>query len=337
MSTESVNTPVESNIETSDLDSFAADLFGQKEAAPEPASSEETTEEVVDRDVTETENTDEAQETTDEDNESDEVDAEEPEEEEDKPKAKPKNRAQERISELNTKWREEQRKREALEAQLAALQNPVKNTEPTAPVASGEPDPTALKEDGTPKYPMGEFDKEYLKDLTKFQLNAALEEQRKQAEQLQARTQQEVQQQAIVEAWNEKLTPALDRYPDFQEKAEELLTGLSGLDSDYEDYIANTIMQMDYGPDVLYYLSENPSEARAIVDSGPTKAAIALGRLEAKFAQAEAEKTLARPKVSKAPTPPPRAKGSAVAKTSVAPDTDDLEAFSREFVKKVKY
>lgn len=329
MSTESVN-PVESAVDTTDLDSFADEFFGQSEPAPEPASSEESNEEVVEPEnsdaPSETEDTEETQET------SEEEDADEPEEEV-KPKAKPKNRAQERISELNTKWREEQRKREALEAQLAEIQTPKNTTPKPAPAVL---DSSALNEDGTPKYPMGDFDPNYIRDLAEATVAARLEQERKVQEEAKAQAAEQIQQNALIESWNEKLTPALDRYPDFQEKAEELLTSLTGLDSDYEDYIAATIMQLDYGPDVLYYLSENPSEAQAIVNAGPTKAAVALGRLEAKFALTEAEKTIARPKVSKAPDPPPTNRGVAVVKGSVAPDTDDLEAFERALFNKKK-
>ena len=74
-------------------------------------------------------------------------------------------------------------------------------------------------------------------------------------------------------------------------------------------------------------------EAKRIVDLGPTKAALALGRIEARFANAANPK--AAPKVSKAPTPPARLnRGSAQAMPDVPGDTDDLDAFSRQFFKK---
>lgn len=335
MSTESVETPVESTTDSSDLDSFAADLFGRSDAAPEPASSEEPESDEVDTDAPKTEEIAEETQEVDPEGEAPE-DVTEPEETEVK---KPqKNRAQERISELNGKWREEQRKREALEQQLAALQNPKSATNTPSPEApTGAPTPDDAKEDGTAKYPLGDFDPNYIRDLARFETTQALREQQEVVAKAQAEEAGKLQQQELVDSWNEKLTPALDRYPDFQEKGEELFEALSGLSPDYEDYIAATIMQLDYGPDVLYYLSSNPQEAQTIVNAGPTKAAVLLGRIESKFAAADAEKTLARPKVSKAPAPPPVNKGSAIARGSVAPDTDDLEAFTREFVKKKQY
>ena len=89
---------------------------------------------------------------------------------------------------------------------------------------------------------------------------------------------------------------------------------------------------MDHGPDVLYYLSNHPEEAHAIVNSGAQKATLALGRIEARFVEAEATKVLAKPKITKAPPPPTAtARGTGGGGRSVSPDTDDLDAFASEF------
>lgn len=332
MSTEPVTTPVESTPVEDDLDAFSASFYGQEDAAAEPASSEESKEDTSegkeDRDVS-NDNKEDTQE-TETDNESDEVD-----EPEDDQKPKPKNRAQERISELNAKWREEQRRAAELEAKLAELQNPTKKS--TQVTTEDAPSFDAKNEDGTPKYPLGEFDPAYVRDLASFSAKQQFNEFMRQQQTEKEAVQKATEQQMLVASWNEKLNPALERYPDFQEKAVELFDSITGLEPDYEDYISATIMQLDYGPDVLYYLSSHPEEARAIMYSGPTKSAVMLGRLEAKFAQAEAEKTLARPKVSKAPTPPPTNKGATAVKTSIAPDTDSLEDFEKLFNEPKRY
>jgi len=94
-------------------------------------------------------------------------------------------------------------------------------------------------------------------------------------------------------------------------------------------------MALDNGPDVLYYLASNPEEADAIVASGPVKATVALGKIDATF-EAPKQNASPKPKVSKAPAPPPRNKGSAVAKASLNPTGDDvdLDALARELAKK---
>ena len=89
-------------------------------------------------------------------------------------------------------------------------------------------------------------------------------------------------------------------------------------------------MSMDHGPDVLYYLAENVDEAKEIFESGPQKATIALGRIESRYIQSESTK---RPRVSKAPSPPPTNKGSAGGSKTVRPDTDDLDSFEKTFFK----
>jgi hypothetical protein len=322
---------------TDDLDAFAAQLFGQSEATDEAATSQEApteTEQEVDASDTETVDTQTIEDTdtlAPDDSDNEETDAE-PDETQEKPK---KNRYQERIDELTSKYREAERQREAdrktFEERLKALESPTTSTEQTT---NDGPDPNTKLENGRDKYPLGEYDPNYVRDLAKWEVAnefRTIEERRKQEEQ--ERT-QSAQLEQLQNSWAEKLTPAQERYPDFLQKSQDLLESMNGLDLAYEDYISATIMGMDYGPDVLYYLASNPTDAKTIINSGAAKATVALGRIEAKFAEADAEKTLARPKVSNAPVPPPTIRGTAAAKMPTAPDTDDLDAFSRELFKK---
>jgi 3-phosphoglycerate kinase len=87
-------------------------------------------------------------------------------------------------------------------------------------------------------------------------------------------------------------------------------------------------MGLDAGPEVLYHLANHLDEAQAIVSKGPLGAAIALGRLEARFAKGQEQP---KPRVSAAPKPAPStARGVAVG-GEVKGDTDDLDAFSASF------
>lgn len=324
------NTPVDPI--SDDLDAFTEQLFGQSVPSDEAATSQE--------DETEDQEADANDETVDtqtiEDDtlatESDDEDTEATEETPEKPK---KNRYQERIDELTAKYREAERQREAdrqaFEARLKSLESST-NTE-ELPNTDG-PDPTEKLPDGREKYPLGEYDPAYVRDLARFEVAQEMKSLEKAREAKEQEKAQDAQVAALHESWNQKLAPAQERYPDFVEKSESLLGSFNDLDPTYEDYLSATIMGMDYGPDVLYYLASNPSEATSIFRSGATKATIALGRLEARFAEAEAEKTLARPKVSQAPVPPPTVRGAAPAKMPTPPDTDDLDAFERELFKK---
>lgn len=336
MSTEST-TPIEPTV-SDDLDAFAADFFGRKNAATETTNSEVVEDVADDTDApTETVDTqsDEIEDTDtlapdDENDDTTEVEEETP--------APKKNRFQERIDELTSKYREEQRRREELERRLSALEAPKQNKpEPTptqeTPKAEG-PDPYAKNEDGSEKYPLGEYDPRYVADLARFTVEQQFKALETQKEEQRQREAEEAQKREIISGWQSKMETAQERYPDLQEKGQQMLENLGQLDPVYEDYLSATIMNMDYGPDVLYYLASNPAEAKTIINAGPTKAAVALGRIEAKFAVAEAEKVIARPKVSGAPNPPPVNKGASAARVEVPDDTDDLDAFSRKMFKK---
>lgn len=308
-----------------DLDTFSAGFFGQKQ----PVASETKEEVEQEKPEAEAEKEAEAQEETDPNAEADAEYKEAP------PKKKT---VQDRIDEL-VKQREDV-KREA-DARIDALrkefEDKIKALEPQAPakVVQGEPSPAELKEDGTEKYPLGEFDPQYIRDLTRYTLEAERTQMNTRAEQEQRQRQEQAAQVELTQNWNQKVVAATAEYPDLVEKGQAMLAGLGDLPNDYSTYLSNLLMSMDKGPDVLYYLSNNPQEAATIVNSGAQKATLALGRIEAKFLEADSQKQAAKPKVSNAPPPPPvRARGTNGAFISVAPDTDDLDAFSTEFFRK---
>ena len=217
--------------------------------------------------------------------------------------------------------------------EIEALKKPVV----AAPANEAKaPDPMALKEDGEPVYPMGDYDPMYVRDLTRYTINQ--ERVAMQAEMAQQRQQAELEQQgqALQSTWNGKVQEAIKEYPDFVEKGQALLNGFNDLSPDYGGYLTSVLMNMDHGTEVLYYLSNHPEEARTIVNSGAQKATLALGRLESRFMKSEQDAP--KPKISQAPAPPPvRARGTNAATVVVAPDTDDQEAFEREFFKPRKY
>jgi len=328
------------------LDDFSADFFGQKkvdevkqEELAKPSEEEVDAEEDTDA-LTDT------QENEDDDtleSEDDKEDTDEDEEEDTPTKpVKKKSRLQERIDELTAGRHEAERRANALEAKLNELisnQNKIQKEEvaktKSTSVDDGDmPSPDDLNEDGSDKYPLGNYDPNYIKDLTKY----AIESEHKAAKE---RQEQEAVEQAkqnyerdLVNSWLEKLEAAKETYPDIIESNNRLENTFKDIEPNYGKYLAATIMSMDYGTDVLYYLSNNLEEAQKIVQSGATKATMALGRLEDRFASAAQEKQKARPKVSKAPPPPPSNKGSAAAIAEVPDDTTDLEAFSKKFFKK---
>lgn len=317
-----------------DLDNFSSSFFGQKKDAPEePAKPSDESEEKDDTSgdvITEVDEdeTDDPEDTEDHDDQ-EEADKQEPE-------GKKPSRSQQRITELNTKYREAERREQALLQRLEALENGSKTEAPksTGQVVDTTPTPADQNEDGTDKYPLGEFDPGFIRDLTKHTIAEAQKEAAETRSQTEAQERMQREAEALHNEWKQKEVPAKERYPDYGERVASLEDVFADVDPQYGEYLAQTVMAMDKGPDVLYYLSNHPDEARSIIKSGGVKAVIQLGRLESRFLGED--KPQPKPKVSSAPTPPPQNKGSAGGKRSVSPDTDDLDAFANEFFKKRK-
>ena len=310
--------------DTDDLNEFEKLMFGR------PQVVEEVEEEVKDdsQEDTPEEELEELEETEAEEQEDPEP---EPEPEE-KPK---KSRFQERIDELTTARREAERREEELRKRLEELEKLNKPVEPAPEVkVKGEPTPDDVDENGEPLYPLGEFDKNFIRDLARYTFQA--ENEAAQAARIKAEQEEIAQkaQEALREQWTEKLSEAIEtKYPDIVEKTaglEEIFTG----NQELGEYLAAQIMAMDFGVDVLYHLGNNPEEARNIVNSGPERALLALGRLEARYALHTEESKEKKLRVSNAPTPPERLNKGTSVSTDIPDDTDDLAAFERKFYRK---
>lgn len=308
-----------------DLDVFSAGFFGQK-----PAESTETKAETEQEEVVEAKVEDQAQ--TDEEDE-----AELQQEVKETPKKKTvQDRIDEVVRQREEQKRESERQLAELRAEIQKLKTP--EAQPATQTAADEPKPDAVDKDGNPVYGLGEFDPQYIRDLTRFTLQQERAKVDAEVAETQRRTAMQQEQQALTTSWNTKLTEATKEYPDLIEKGTELLQNFNNMDQNYANYLSTLLMGMEKGPDVLYYLSNHLDEAATIVNSGAQKATLALGRLEARFTKAEQEAP--KPRSSKAPTPPPRnaqARGTNGAFIQVEPDTDDLDAFSAEFFKPRKY
>lgn len=318
------------------LDNFAAELFGKSQPPSDTAKSEE--EEIDDNveDDATNEETD-TQPSAEEDGATEESeDSEEnPETKDEDDKGKKPNRLQERINELTAARRQAERERdEALRKLNEKPTDPKPNTKAQETTVNDEgPKATDKNEDGTDKYPLGEFDPKFVKDTVQHMVNEQAREAEAKREEQAKLTEEEKYRETLQNSWNERLEVAQDRYPDYQEKGEQMLSVFEGIDPTYGQYLTDTLMEMDAGPDVFYYLANNLDEAEQIVNAGPRKATIALAKLEVQLAGTPTPKTPAV-KATKAPPPPPQNKGSAVAAGSIPLDTDDLDAFSKVLFKK---
>lgn len=348
MSTDTVNN--DGTTEQS-LEDFAAELFGGSDAAPDNAKSEETTEE--DAEVngeseedtldTQTDDLDEEDVSEDDDTLAQDEDEESDDAEEVAQKPKKKNRFQERIDELTAARKEAERRADekiaTMQRELEEMRQKLegnKDTPKDSKSEEGSNELRAPREDdvdanGKPKYPLGKYDPEFMRDTVEHMF-AEREAKAKQEQQMTAEQQAQQEARAALQtSWDTKLDDARERYPDFQTKGEQMLTVFEGIDEQYGEYLTTTLMEMDNGPDVFYYLSNNIEEAQAIVAAGPKKATMELAKLEAKLG---GTKVAPKKRVSQAKEPPPQNRGSAIAKPKISPDTDNLEDFSRELFRK---
>ena len=330
--------------DTDDLDAFNDLLQGRAKVAEpkeEGNAQEKDDNQKVDETDSSDDNTDKQTDSNSEDgpDEEDSPDGDEdkPDDADDKP-VKKTNRYQERINELTAKAREaERREKEVLRRldELAAKQDSATDNKPSAaPVAKENtgPSPDDTNDDGSEKYPLGEFDPDYIRDLTRH----TIQSEQAQANERQAKEQAEREatqaREQLQEQWVEKLTNVTATHEDFMEKTIELEDTFDGLDPQYSDYLVQTIKSLDHGPEVLYHFANNLDEAQKFVKMGPLAATLALGEMNARFKKQE-EKPKPQPKLTAAPPPPQVANKGNKSRTTVAADTDDLDAFSQVFFK----
>jgi uncharacterized coiled-coil protein SlyX len=333
-------------VDMDNLDNFSSTFFGTGSSpnpepeAPKAVEEEEVPETEADALATDEDTDDEAPEGEDED-QSDGSENDEPEEEE-KPEPKPKGKKsfQERINEVVAEARNAERERDALRLEIERLRNsrPEANTKPEEVEAASEfavegPQPDALDKDGNPKYKLGEFDPSFIRDLTRF----TIEQETKAVKEAEARTaeqrEMEIAQNALQSAWSEKVAAVEEELPDLREKLASVGEAFQGIDPNYGEFLAATIMSCDFGPQIMYYLSQNIGEAQKIVASGPNAATLAIGRLDAKFSKPVGNEKRNTKRVSSAPEPAKSVRGSG-SRASVPADTTDLTAFEKEFFQK---
>lgn len=305
-----------------DLDDFSSEFFGTSK----PAEDKTETKEDVTPDPVNKDDEDKADDQP-EDNKTPDGDEDDSE---DKPEEKPKktNRYQERINELTAKAREAERALQALQAERAK-QNEAPRQQNTPVVANDGPTPDDKNDDGSEKYPLGEFDPGYIRDMARHTIDTEWAARKQQEAQEQAQREEQVQREALNSQWTEKLSAVTEQHDDFLDKTLELENTFEGLDPQYSDYLVQSIKSLDHGPEVLYYFANNLDEAQKFVQMGPFQATLALGEINSMFKGQTRKAT----KVSEAPVPPQVNKGTRT-RTSVAADTDDLDAFANVFFKK---
>lgn len=102
-------------------------------------------------------------------------------------------------------------------------------------------------------------------------------------------SQRQRSQEAAKAQYGERLETARDKYEDFDDVAFDDSLPIT-------DAMANAIMTADNGPEIQYYLGNNPAEAKKIAGMDPISQVRAIGRLEAKLLTPSPKKTTSAPK-----------------------------------------
>lgn len=194
--------------------------------------------------------------------EKEEVTPEKEEAKEEKPK---KGKLAERFSEITGKAKAAAARAEAAEAKAAELQARLEALERPA---EKKPDPDA----GKPKASEYTDMADYAEALADWKVAKAFE--KKEAEEKAAREASE--REKVTSAWQARLQSARDEIEDFDDMLASSSLAVS-------DVVRDTIIESEYGPQMLYYLASDEEAAEKLNKMTVKQALMHLAKLEAKF------------------------------------------------------
>lgn len=199
-----------------------------------------------------------------------------------------KNSVQERIDELTRKAKEADEFAEDTYEQLTLAQRRVKELEQQKPITETpkveekpEPKPAQyLKEDGSvdqDKF-LSEWGK-WNRDKAISEFKATEETARLEAEQKRLFNEAESRRAASVDA-------ARKEFSDFDEKIDEARKSVEmERRASPNNAVQSLLLESDYGAHILYHLTQHPEDVDSWNKMRPSQVAIAIGRLETKFAK----------------------------------------------------
>lgn len=189
---------------------------------------------------------------------------------------------QKRIDELTAKAKlaEEERERTRIEAEFWKNQASKTQEEVEKPVMDA---PLSAPKPVLENFP--DYDA-YVEALTDWKIE--------QKEQVSRQANAQYQQGQVVKFFESKVVQAAENLPDFEEVARDpaMRRVFSAM-----PHITDAIMESDRGPEIAYYLGKNRQKAIELAQMHPLRAAVELGKIEAKLLTPETRK------ISQAPEP----------------------------------
>ncbi len=217
------------------------------------------------------------------------------------PAQKPAKGVQKRIDELTERWRSEERSRVSTEKRLEETLGLLKQAMTGKPAAEA-----ATSEDGEPvepdssKYTEQEaYNKDYrsyLRNLARYEGRQEFKAQQKREQETRAKQSAEDRQRSAVNSYQERVSKAREKYPDYDQVAH-------GNHWSPTKAMADAILEHDAGPDIAHYLGSHVEDAQRISQLSPNGQLIELGLIAAKLSPAQADATQGKTPVSQAPKP----------------------------------
>ena len=186
---------------------------------------------------------------------------------------------------IDKRFRELTSKIRGLEAALAAAK-PESTPEVAKPAASAPAE-------GKPVAGNFETYEEYTEALTLWTIDQR--ESKRAADQ--SRKQLEAAQNEAAAQWDKRLDEARKKLEDFDELV------LENDQVNITDAMKQAIFEADRGPEVAYFLAQNPAEAERIAKLSPVAAVRAIGKIEDGLTPKAKAAPTTKPKVSSAPAP----------------------------------
>lgn len=246
-----------------------------------------------------------------------------PESPPDQPEAPARVYTQKEVDEIAGKIKENAaRKRAELRRDLETFKRMALDRERPAPT----PQPQTPQVEAEPKLEQFASYDDYVKAVADHRAVKATDERLKQdRDQAEKRSAQERRNQ-LVASHREREAKALEKYEDYIEKAH--------YNPHMTEAMAQAIMESDVGPDVAYWLANNPQDSARIARLSPVQQIRELGKIEAKMESSAPPPAPKQPSTAPEPITPVGGKAGPSA-TDEPSDRDEIGAWIKKRQKQV--
>jgi hypothetical protein len=231
---------------------------------------------------------------------------------------KPRKSVKARLDEVIRQRNEERSERRALEARLAALEanrQQIQQESPKPQATADAPDPST--------YEYGALDDRYINDMIDFKAKQLISEHL-------ASTSQQLQVNHAATVKMNKAREIVDKGAKVHDDFEEVVFQ-GGMRGDYrlDEPTFDALSEAENPHEIIYELANNPREAARVASMSPAQQAKYVFLKDAEFTQ-----KAKAPRAPKAAPPPGSSTKGASGRFTVAGDTEDLDAFEKEFFAK---